>query len=234
MISRRDLLKRTGISAATLDGYIALGIVPAGDPGEAPEGRSFPDSAVARIEEVRSLKSAGLPMAAITARFAARSAAAAPDPGDIVALPQLELDEIAHPAYLLDRSFELTWCNELARKDVLGIGAHASPGEARNIFLLLLDVFANADPARCDSLLRVHLAFAKARLSRLSMSGLLKNVEPHQAQLIARLYDDAAVITGRGVAELPYELGGDNGTLRACKAYGIFVRDGVLIVHTLA
>lgn len=66
MLTRKELLQRTGISGATLNQYIALGIVP--EPvTEAPAaGR---DHQVVRIETVRRLREEGLSMAEIAAIF---------------------------------------------------------------------------------------------------------------------------------------------------------------------
>jgi adenylate cyclase len=239
VISSRELLQRSGLSEAALNSYIELGIVPEPLVPPAATGTQsesyFPDAALERIEEVRRLKATGLSMSEIAGRFNAASKIAgiaggrsSPDRGI-----KLSVDDIAHPAYIVNRSFELTWCNELARREILGFGVPAPPGDARNIFLLLLDTFGDDSTGRGDSLLRLHLTFAKARLSRLSMSGLLKNVEPRHTQLIARMYDDASIVTGQSVAEIPYRLDGATGESRACKAYGIFLRDGILIVHTL-
>lgn len=239
MISISELSKRTGISEAALNSYVALGILPKPQPRTSAAGaredqgeRYFPESALARVEEVRRLVSAGLPMSEIAGRFSAVAGISGPVSAKSLGYT-LSPDDIAHPAYILNRSFELTWCNELARKEILGFGAAAAGAESRNIFLLLLDAYGDDSGGRRDSLLRLHLAFAKARLSRLSMSGLLRNVEPRHAQSIARMYDEAPIVSGQSVAEIPYSLDDDTGSSKACKAYGIFLRDGILIVHTL-
>ena len=76
MLTSKELLKRTGISRATLNNYIALGLLPrpivkrGGDAqGRAPRLGYFPVDAVQRIEEVQRLKYEGLSMANIAARF---------------------------------------------------------------------------------------------------------------------------------------------------------------------
>ena len=89
MISSKDLLDRTGISRATLNNYIAMGLLPRPlitAPGLDEESRArqlgyFPESAVERITEIQRLKREGYTMAEIVTRLAAegvRSEAADP------------------------------------------------------------------------------------------------------------------------------------------------------------
>jgi class 3 adenylate cyclase len=204
----------------------------------------FPDAALERIEEVRRLKTEGLTMAEIAERMGGRQEGADPE-SNRLAHPvsaenspahegrsvQLTLDDIAHPAYMVNHNFELTWYNETARKDILGFETPPPGSEARNIFLLLLDCFAEGDVARRNPLLRLHLAFAKARLSKDSVMGLLKHVQPMHAALVAEMYDESATVTGQTVFEVPYVLHGAAGEASAWQAYGIYFREGILIVH---
>ncbi len=67
MLTRKELLQRTGISRATLNQYIALGILPEPVGEETPAaGR---DDHVMRIETVRRLREEGLSIAEIVAKF---------------------------------------------------------------------------------------------------------------------------------------------------------------------
>src|SRR4051812_34125071 len=252
LISSKEILVKTGISRATLNNYITLGILsrplvrqPAVGEGDAPALGYFPDSAIERIEEVRRLKGEGLTMAEIASRLGSRHdavdagshtaapTAAASQPGAMTGSRsvQLTLDDIAHPAYMVNYNFELTWYNEAARKDILGFDAPPPGSESRNIFLLLLSSFDDAHAAQRNALLRLHLAFAKARLTGASILGLLKNFEPRQAEAVSGMYDDAETVTGQTVVELPYALHEPGGDANAWQAYGIYFREGILIVH---
>lgn len=254
MISSKEILLKTGISRATLNNYIALGILskplirqPAVGEGGAPALGYFPDSALERIEQVRRMKSEGLTMNEIAARLAGKqdggatrakhperteSASPAPQAGGAETRGlQLTLDDIVHPAYMVNYNFEMTWYNESARKDILGFETPAPDSASRSIFLLLLDALGAEDGARCGALLRLHLAFAKARLSREGVLGLLRNVEPRQAELIAEMYEDTVSVTGQTVVEVPYSIHLECGALVSWQAYGIYFREGILIVH---
>lgn len=76
MLNSKQLIEITGISRATLNNYVALGILPApvvktptDDAGRATRLGYFDDDAVERIHEVQSLKKQGLSMAQIAERM---------------------------------------------------------------------------------------------------------------------------------------------------------------------
>jgi DNA-binding transcriptional MerR regulator len=76
LISSKEILIKTGISRATLNNYIALGILskplvrqPTVGEDDARVLGYFPDSALERIEQVRRMKAEGLSMADIVAQL---------------------------------------------------------------------------------------------------------------------------------------------------------------------
>jgi len=80
MISSKELIEKTGISRATLNNYINLGLLPrpevrfpGPDDGDARRLGYFPTAALDRIDEIQRLKDQGMSMAEIVARYAAQS-----------------------------------------------------------------------------------------------------------------------------------------------------------------
>jgi adenylate cyclase len=76
MISSKEIIDKTGISRATLNNYIKLGILskpvlkqPQPEETDAKMLGYFPEEAIARIEEVQRLKREGLTMAEVVARI---------------------------------------------------------------------------------------------------------------------------------------------------------------------
>lgn len=91
MLTSKELIERAGISRATLNNYIALGILarPLVKKPEAADEKArqlgyFPDDTLGVIETVQSLKRDGLSMAAIAARL---GGASAPPPAAPTATP---------------------------------------------------------------------------------------------------------------------------------------------------
>ena len=140
MLTSKEVLEKTGISRATLNNYIGWGLVPKPQvlppeprDGAAPRIGYFPEEIVARIADIQRLKSEGWSMARITEHFSAGPAtlsvpapATAPPAPSVTsvaagpgAMPRLSVEEIAHPAYLVNHSFEMVWSNAAARSGVL-------------------------------------------------------------------------------------------------------------------
>ena len=144
---------------------------------------------------------------------------------------QLTLDDIVYPAYMVNYNFELTWYNEAARKDVIAFDVPPPGSESRSIFLMMLNSPIAQDTPRLSQLLHLHLAFAKARLSKATLLGILKNLTPDHKALIDKLYDESVSVTGDTVVEVPYIKHDEGKKAESWQAYGIFFREGILIVH---
>ncbi len=209
----------------------------------------FPDSALEKIELVQRMKTEGLTMAEIVARIGTKQAQVSEERFDQT-LRQVKstegpsvtegqalrvtLDDLPHPAYMLNYLFELTWYNEAARKDILGFEKPPPGSESRNVFAMLLDPSAGRSATARNQLLRLHLSFAKSRLSKVTLHETLKNLDRQQAALIDELYDQSDPVAGPTVAEVPYVLHRNDGGSESWQVYGIYFREGILIVHVPA
>ncbi|MEO8654108.1 MAG: MerR family transcriptional regulator, partial [Ramlibacter sp.] len=178
MLTSKEVMEKTGISRATLNNYIGWGIVPKPQvlppqphDGAAPRIGYFPEEIVERIAQIQRLKSEGWSMARITEHFAAgRTAPAASVPTPFApaasaasrpaagAMPKLSIEEIEHPAYLVNLDFEVVWSNPAARSGALPDFAHLSPATAfPGVFKHLLQGHSALDADSHERLLRFHL-----------------------------------------------------------------------------
>lgn len=87
MLTSKEIIERTGISRATLNNYIASGLIakpkvlpPGPEHGAAPRIGYFPDDTLARIETIQRLKREGWSITRIAGHFAAAAPAGAPTP----------------------------------------------------------------------------------------------------------------------------------------------------------
>ena len=144
---------------------------------------------------------------------------------------QLTLDDIAHSAYMVNYNFELVWYNEAARQDVLGFNTPPPGSESRNIFLMLLDDSGGRSQASRNELLRLHIVLAKARLSKEGMQGIVKTLDGRLAGLIDEVYEQSDGMTGQTVVEASCTLDGGEGGSESWLVYGIYFREGILIIH---
>ena len=84
MLTSKEIIEKTGLSRATLNNYIASGLVarpqvlpPGPEHGAAPRIGYFPDDTLTRIETIQRLKREGWSITRIAAHFAGRPASAA-------------------------------------------------------------------------------------------------------------------------------------------------------------
>lgn len=242
MLNSKELLEKTGISRATLNNYIALGIVPKPDvlppepaDGSAPRIGYFPDETLQRIAEIQRLKNEGWSMAAIAERFASgrpasvpaatRPVAGGPAPSLPAALaparagpPLLDIEESGHPAYLVDRNFALVWTNA-ASASLIGRG---DPG--RNLFGALLGHDGWPAASR-EEALRFHLGIAKQVGA--VVPAALRPLPEEQQTLLRRL---EAEIQPLPAALVAHAVLAEAGRPTAC-LYAVQFRQGTLFVH---
>jgi class 3 adenylate cyclase len=177
------------------------------------------------IEEVRRLKQEGLSMAQIIDRL---SGAPQPAAATQTAPLHLTLDDIGHPAYMLNQNFELVWINAHGQQSLFG-GHLELPqtSDARSLFRLLP---VGRDDA-WSSLLHFHIGIAKARLSPEAFGNLCRGLDPVTYARLQAAYIETDPEPVQPVVQssvlLPARGGG-----RECfhTAYASFFREGIFIV----
>ena len=150
MITSKDIIDKTGISRATLNNYIKLGILPkpvVGPPRPEDKGVKqigyFPEEVLSRIDRVRLLKGQGRSMGDIARLFGEKSSQLSimdstdPDTGggsptSPKAPPsrsyirssdndlRVTISDISTPAYLVNHNFEVEWINKQAEDLIFG------------------------------------------------------------------------------------------------------------------
>jgi adenylate cyclase len=213
----------------------------------------FPEETIGRIEEVQRLKREGLTMAEVVARIGmAQSGREQVTADQVVPAPdgaagpqaleaqadnrralRLTLEDVPHPAYMVNYNFELTWYNDAARKRVLcgldGLPAHS---EARNLFLLLFQSAPAKSSYSASELLRIHLTLAKNRLAKSSVLGLLRGLDRETLAVAERLYDESVVTPERKtILDFPIELTDVAGPAENWRVFASFFREGIFVVY---
>lgn len=202
MLNSKQLIEITGISRATLNNYVALGILPspviktpAGDAGRATRLGYFEDSAVDQVQQVQLLKKQGLSMAQIAEQIGGTNLAPAPPepvssagPARQVSsvrgqgspafssLPQLSLDisidQLPGPAYMVNNNFELIWWNDRACESFFNC-AEDLPGDLESRNLLKV-LFNTSAADNSHALKELLLPHIAAGKKRLNQQALIK------------------------------------------------------------
>jgi class 3 adenylate cyclase/DNA-binding transcriptional MerR regulator len=173
VFTSKEIIERTGISRATLNNYIAAGLIarpdvlpPAPDDGAAPRIGYFPDDTIERIRTIQRLKRQGWTMGRIAEHFARGGSDAPAEPRDVEHAPaaraahdalHLQLADAGSPAYLVDERFALAWMNPASSTSPLSPVAGLRVGDS----VLSHLVASNAPGAH--AILRFHLGVAKDR-----------------------------------------------------------------------
>jgi adenylate cyclase len=248
MISSKELIDKTGISRATLNNYVAMGLLPrplVSAPTHDEDSRArqlgyFPDSAVERVVGIQQMKREGYSMAEIVTRLAADTPRAEAPSGVLATptalahdssdeAPKLTVEGITHPAFMVNYSFEVIWFNGSAQSLLLGPGTPLPPtSEARNLFRLLL---TRELPNRNRlALLRFHLSLAKERVSKTTLMTVCQGAPSDRLALLDRLYGESTKEDARPILDAPLDLEGTNGEVAPYRSYAAFFREGVLII----
>jgi class 3 adenylate cyclase len=247
-LNSKEVLEQTGISRATLNNYISWGIVPKPDvlppgpqDGAAPRIGYFPDEVVARIVEIQRLKREGWTMTRIAERFGAppppaaasepetpARPAQAPSRPERGVMPQLSIEEITHPAYMVNHGFEVIWFNAAAEVHVFRRPDRARPEPPpQNVFKYLFASLAE-DPQTRERILRFHLSLAKQR--RIAISALCADLAPDQARVLEGLNDPNDLPQPGLVSQLSFA-GRQAGETQSICLYAIQFREGTLLVQ---
>jgi adenylate cyclase len=258
MLSSKEILEKTGISRATLNNYVARGLLPRPLVAR-PEARGskqprqlgyFPEEAVARIEQIQQWKREGLSMDEIELRLAAlatpEAGAAgvglvpAPASAQIVDHPAaaarkqplvLTVDQVPHPAYMVNYKFELVWFNDKCREVLDGALTQLAPRtEDRSMFRLLLGGEGRLAANR-EELLRLNTALAKERMDLETLAQPLRTVAAARMQLLERIYRETKPVPGGPIVELPLRLRDEKGNrVESYCGYAAYFREGILVI----
>lgn len=190
-----------------------------------------------RLEQVRRLKREGLSMAEIVARMGedpgptVRIRASAADnaaPGSLGGSEALRvtLDDIAHPAYMVNHNFEVLWINGPARAQIFSHLAELPPtNDERNLFRLL-----PASQNEWTSLLQFHIAVAKSRIGADSFGQACRGLDPVSYARLQSAFVEVEAEPVRPRVDMSVSLRAANGTESRHTAYASFFREGIFVV----
>ena len=251
-------MEHAGISRATLNNYIALGLLPRPEV-MAPQDNSrarrigyFPAEALAILARVRAMKDRGVSMDEIVAELGivthpdagswepdSRQAAAPPAaPAAQVAPgggPRLTLLDYEEPAYLVNGKFEIEWWNAAAEATFLDPGGRvANEMGGRSLFPTFFGGRCLSQAEGRAETLRFHLAIAKTRLSKASLFSIEQGVDGTLAQQLGSVYDEVDAVTTRDLIFTEVNFAPPGAPPLWYRLYAVFFREGTLFSYVPA
>ena len=250
-IDSKNLLRRSGISRATLNNYIKLGIIPRPaikSPGSELKGTRkigyFPISVLDTIKEIKKLKSEGKAMDEIAGKVGESPASSTYEGQErrnqTRMQPSMEglkltLDEVKTPAYLLNYQFEVEWINEEAEKEIFGRSVRSIRDvELRNVFRLFLSWEFNDLVKNWKKFLDYHMAFFKVKMERDSLGRLYTAMSQRETEFLKASYDRVAKIPREKIYHYPVKLENSSGSMKNYLVYTTFFREGMFFIYTPA
>jgi adenylate cyclase len=257
MLSSKELLEKTGISRATLNNYVARGLLPkpvvtrpvARGSKQPRQLGYFPEEAVALVEQIQLWKREGLSMDEIELKLAAPASGVAgaarvgetPPTAQILDHPAaatrkqplvLTVDQVPHPAYMVNYKFELVWFNDKCRDVLEGALTQLAPRtEDRSIFRLLLGGDNGRLAANREELIGLNVALAKERMGLDAIAQPLRTVAAARMQLLERVYRETKAVPGGPIVELPLRLRtGKGDRAESYCGYAAYFREGILVI----
>lgn len=259
MLTSKEIIERTGISRATLNNYIASGLVPrpqvlppGPQDGAAPRIGYFPDDTIARIEAIQRLKREGWSITRIAEHLAAHppaadvpaTAAPATAAAPVAPLQRLPSVQAPAPSSPTDPSLRL-WLPEGRTPAYLvndsfrvvwsndeARSASASPlaGTQPGAAQSIFTSLLALEPAQGrDAILRFHLEAARQRVAH--PNDLFRDLLQEHALRLEGLYRDSAGIAPALVSHTTIPA---TATLPARVLYAVQFRDGVLFAWSTA
>lgn len=253
MLNSKELIEITGISRATLNNYVALGILPnpvvktpVGGEGRATRLGYFDEDAVDCIKRVQEMKKQGYSMAQIAEELGGKvtPTPAVPSPaktsssdGEQGSLTHLSfaasVDSFPGPAYMVNNNFELIWWNESASESFFGRDRDL-PGDlkSRNLLRLLFTAQPDSDERQLEDLLTPHMAAAKKRLSQQALIKLYSAISSDELSVLKGIYDNVDAIGKEAMIHFPAMLRSQNGESEVYDLYICFYREGILFTYS--
>ena len=262
-ITSKELLLKTGISRATLNNYIAIGIIPKpvvkrppGDMKRPGKIGYFPEEAVERIEIVKRLKREGNSMEEIARKFEDVPSIAEPfrrrrtDNGSADRLTSgipersskitdtaltVTIEDIHFPAYLINTDFEIEWINSEAEDQVFSKPIRSiAELESRNIFRLFFTWEFHDHMRNWEEIVAFHLAFAKPKFPKSSLPKLYQGISKREISTLEKIYDRKPPSSEKSISHTAINFVRQDGSIASHEVYTVFFREGIFFVYVPA
>ncbi len=249
MLNSKQLIEMTGMSRATLNNYVALGILPnpviktsPDDAGRATRLGYFDDSALETIQQVHTLKKDGFTMAQIAEKLGkpatkprdvlqAATGVSGQSPIGKLAVDS-SIDSLPGPAYMVNNNFELIWWNDSAAESFFKADESIPANlESRNLFTLLFSAQITPSDENLKDLVKPHIAASKKRLSQQALIKIYSSLSAANLNIMKQLYDEVEPADKAPMLHYPVILPGLGEQLLYCDLYVCFYREGILFSY---
>lgn len=247
-VTSKEILDKTGISRATLNNYIKMGLLPQPVVGgtDSPQEKArrigwFPVTVLDSIETIKQMKRQGLAMEEIAAKLGRApkdETRAEEEPGPRMRGARLfdpslklTLDDIRFPAYLLNYDLEIEWVNSEAEEKIFkGKVRQIARQEDRNLFKLFFGWEFHENLENWEEIIAFHLSIVKPRIPKLLLRSLYPGISEREAELMEKLYDEVSPAPEQSINADDLSCVTRTGSRLYFRVFTVFFREGVFFV----
>ena len=261
-VTSKEILNKTGISRATLNNYIKIGIIPKPRVERPPDDMSgvkkigyFPYSVLDRIERVKQLKQDGNSMDEIADRLKNIPiegvvedeilSAEGEGKGDFALWEadvevdnkglKLTFDELSQPAYLINYHFQVVWANRQAEEEIFCQSIRLiKEKDSRNIFKLFFHWQFHNQIRNWRDLVALRMSFAKIKYTGTWMEKLYRGISRNEAAVLKDIYSRVEPFKVQTITDRIIALLMEDGTTESYRVYSIFFREGIFFLYNSA
>jgi class 3 adenylate cyclase/DNA-binding transcriptional MerR regulator len=145
---------------------------------------------------------------------------------------RLTVEDLAHPAYMVNRRFELEWCNARAHDEFFGLPKGATLADGRSLFRAFIQTGLSDRFEGWDELARFHLAVAKNFLTQEQLLTVAHGEDRRLASHLIQTFDDLEQAGAEGgVLGTEVNLAGPGEPAQWFKLYCSFFREGLFFTY---
>ncbi|MDB9822462.1 MerR family transcriptional regulator [Deltaproteobacteria bacterium] len=260
MISSKEILDKTGISRATLNNYIKMGIIPrpvVKRPDETLKNIKslgyFSRTVLDRIERVKKLKKEGKSMEVISEmikdeekdvrgqgeisfedrnHYKKTGVKNGPEKEIHEGELKLTLEGIRFPAYLINFDFRVIWINPEAEKRILHQEVrNIGDEDSKNIFKLIFNWEFHCHVKNWKDLVAYHMSFAKLKFNKTWIPRLYKGISGNEAGVLEKVYDETSISPDCFIRDTEINFLKNDGSTDKFRIYSMLFKEGILFVY---
>ena len=145
---------------------------------------------------------------------------------------RLTVEDLAHPAYMVNRRFELEWCNARALDEFFGLPKGEGLADGRSLFSAFIQTGLSSRFEGWDELARFHLAVAKNFLTHEQLLTVAHGEDRTLASHLIQTYDDVDEAGAEGgVLGTEVNLAKPGEPAQWFKLYCSFFREGLFFTY---
>ncbi|MCD6297316.1 MAG: hypothetical protein J7M30_09190 [Deltaproteobacteria bacterium] len=146
---------------------------------------------------------------------------------------KLTLDNIRHPAYLINYDFQVEWVNHQAESNIFWQAVSMiKDRESRNIFKLFFHWEFHNRVRNWRDLAAFHMSYAKNKYTRTWMTNIYRGISENEAAILLEIYDRVEPFPAQTITDGTIALLMEDGTSETYHVYSMYFKEGIFFLYS--